>query len=217
MSGAEASLVLGIIAAVITIVDTTKQVYGAASNLHGLPAAFEEVAGRLPIVQNILRTAHQQIKAGEVDEETCKGMQPIVEACKEKAERLQQLFQKVLPAENARRMERYRKAVKTIGKGSRVESWMKGMLVDVQLLASDHGIKTATKAEVEEIAKAITEVSALPPSTDEQSPYGKSYTNINEGEGTIISHQGEGNQFTSTGSGKVFLGQNIHVGGDSKD
>jgi hypothetical protein len=45
---------------------------------------------------------------------------------------------------------------------------MKGMLEDVQLLACEHGMKTATQAQQEQIAQAITEVSTIAPSVPEQ-------------------------------------------------
>lgn len=44
MSGAEVIAVLGVISSVIAIVDGTKKVYDAASDAHGLPEAFREVA-----------------------------------------------------------------------------------------------------------------------------------------------------------------------------
>ena len=217
MSGAEAILVLGVISSVIAIVDGTKQVYDAAANAQGLPAAFKEVAGRLPIVQNILRTADQHIKVGDVDNESCKGMIPTIEACKKKAERLKELFQKVLPPDDASRTERYLKAVRTLGKGNRVELLMKGMLEDVQLLACDHGMKTVTKTEFEQIAKAITEVSAIPPSVDEHVLHDTPFTNINQGPGTQNNYQAQKDQYNNPGSGKQYNAKTMNFGGDGKD
>lgn len=41
---------LGLISSVIAIVDATKKVFDAASDAAGLPEAFREVSGRLPLV-----------------------------------------------------------------------------------------------------------------------------------------------------------------------
>ncbi|MCJ1392832.1 hypothetical protein MMC18_005704, partial [Xylographa bjoerkii] len=164
MSGAEAIAVLGVISSIISIVDGTKQVYDAATNAQGLPEAFREVAGRLPIVRNILGSAKQHIYEGNVDENSCKGVKHIVETCEKKAQKLDTLFQKAIPKDGASDLERYYKAVKAYGKGNEVENLMKGMLEDVQLLACEHGMKTATKAQDEQIAQAITAVSAVAPS-----------------------------------------------------
>jgi len=155
MAGAEAILVLGIISSIISIVDGTKQVYDAATNIEGLPEAFREVADRLPIVANILGSAKQYINSR--DDESCKGVKPVVEACEKKAKTLDDLFRKVIPADCASRRKIYLSAVKTLGKGTQVEALMKGMLEDIQLLASEHGLRIGTKTEQEQLAKAITE------------------------------------------------------------
>jgi len=158
MAGAEAILVLGVISSIIQIVDGTKQVYDAATDAQGLPEAFREVADRLPIVANILGSAKKHIDDGAVDEKSCKGVKHVVEACEKKARILDDLFRKVVPADGSSRGRIYLSAVRTLGKGSRVETLMKGMLEDVQLLTSEHGMKITTKTEKEQLAKAISDV-----------------------------------------------------------
>ncbi|KAE8450749.1 hypothetical protein EG329_005662 [Mollisiaceae sp. DMI_Dod_QoI] len=157
MSGAEAILVLGVISSIISIVDGTKQVYDAATNAEGLPEAFREVADRLPIITNILSSAKQHIDGGELDEKSCQAVKQVVEACEKKAKALDDLFRKVIPANGASRQEIYLSAVRTLGKGSQVETLMKGMLEDVQLLTSEHDMKIGTKTEKDQLAKAIAE------------------------------------------------------------
>ncbi|KAH8749773.1 hypothetical protein F5882DRAFT_81723 [Hyaloscypha sp. PMI_1271] len=56
MSGAEAGFVISLIASVITIVDATKKVYNAAKDAKGQPEAFRQIAARLPLVIEILRS-----------------------------------------------------------------------------------------------------------------------------------------------------------------
>jgi hypothetical protein len=162
MSGAEAIAVLGLISSIIAIVDGTKKVYDAAANAEGLPKAFREVAGRLPIVRNILDSAKQYIDKGDIDEDSCKAVKHVVDACEKKAKKLDELFRKAIPADGAPRAERYFSAVITVGKGSQVEVLMKRMLEDVQLLANNHGMKTVTETQLEQVAQAITEVSTVP-------------------------------------------------------
>lgn len=191
MSGAEAIAVLGVISSIISIVDGTKKVYDAATNAQGLPEAFREVAGRLPIVGNTLDSAKQNIEERKVNNDSCKGVKHIVEACEEKAKKLEELFHKAIPADGASDLKRYFKAVKAWGKGSEVESLMKGMLEDVQFLACEHGIKTATKAQQEQITKAIAEVSAVPPSVPEHELQETGFININYGSGTQYNARGE--------------------------
>ena len=191
MSGAELIAVLGVISSIISIVDGTKKVYDAATNAQGLPEAFREVAGRLPIVGNTLDSTKQNIEERRVNNDSCRGVKHIVEACEEKAKKLKELFDRAIPGDGASDLKRYYKAVKAWGKGSEVECLMKGMLEDVQLLACEQGMKTATKAQQEQISKAIAEVSAVSPSVPEHEFQETGFTNINYGTGTQNNAQGE--------------------------
>jgi len=213
MSGAEAIVVLGVISSIISIVDGTKQIYDAATNVQGLPEAFRDVAGRLPIVRNILGSAKQHIDKGDVDEDSCKGVKHVVGACEKKAKKLDELFHKAIPADGASDLKRYYKAVKAYGKGNEVENLMKGMLEDVQLLACEHGMKTATKAQQEQIAQAITEVSAVAPSVPEQVFQEAGFTVTNAGPGTQYNAQGE---YIAQGNARQYnsAGGAMHFGKD---
>ena len=158
MSGAEAVAILGIISSVISIIDGTKQVYDAASNPNGLPEAFREVAARLPMVRGILASAQQRIGEVDADEDSYEAAKNIVRNCQSKAQNLEEIFKKVIPADDASRSERYFVAVKSLGKGNRVETLMKGMLEDLQLLAINHGMVTKTDMREKELAKSVKEV-----------------------------------------------------------
>lgn len=70
MSGAEAAFVVGLISGVISIIDATKTVYDAAKGAKGQPEAFRQVAVRLPLVIDILRSAKTRAQAlDEIAEE----------------------------------------------------------------------------------------------------------------------------------------------------
>jgi hypothetical protein len=210
MPGAEAIAVLGLLSSIIAIVDETKKVYDAATNAKGLPEAFREVAGRLPIVVNILDTAQLDIR--NKDEASCKGVKPVVEACEKKAQTLKELFGKALPADGAGTVERYWKAVRTLGKGNEVEQLMKGMLEDVQLLACEHGMKAVTTDQQDQIAQAITEMSAVPSSVPDTVFKDAGFSATNSGPGTQYNAQGEyiaqgqARQYNS-GGGPMYFGK----------
>jgi hypothetical protein len=212
MSGAEAIIVLGVISSIIAIVDGTKKVYDAATNPQGLPAAFHEIANRLPIIRTILSSAEQHIKNKDVDESWCKGVKAIINACEEKAKVLDMLFHKAIPGEGDSRLTRYYKAVKSYGKGNEVETLMKKMLEDVQLLASEHGMKTVTKAQKDEIAQAIEEVSEVTPSVPDDDATQPGLIATNTGSGTqnnaVGEHiaQGEARMYVS-GGGQMNFGK----------
>jgi hypothetical protein len=213
MSGAEAIAVLGLISSIISIIDGTKQVYEATTSAQGLPEAFREVAGRLPIITNILAAAEKYIKEGEVREDLCKGVKQVIQACQEKAKKLEDLFRKVIPGDNASRRERYLSAVRTLGKGNEVEKLMKGMLEDVQLLVCEHNMKIATKVQLEQVSKAISEVSDIPLSAPENGFQESSFTANYSGSGAQYNAQGE---YIAQGNARQFNsgGGPMHFGKD---
>ena len=55
MSGAEPIALVGLIASIITIIETSRELYDAASNAKGLHEAFRAVSKNIPLVLNILR------------------------------------------------------------------------------------------------------------------------------------------------------------------
>ena len=213
MSGIEAIAVLGVISSVISIIDGTKQVYDAATNAQGLPEAFREVAGRLPIIENILSSTQQRIHRGDVDVNSCQGVKHIIEACEKKAKKLDDLFHKAIPANNTSDLKRYCKAVKAYGKGNEVENLMKGILEDVQLLACERGVKTATETQQEQIVKAIKNISVIPPSVPQDVFQETGFTNTNYGPGTQYNAQGEN---VAQGSARQYnsAGGAMHFGMD---
>ncbi|MCJ1431036.1 hypothetical protein MMC27_000386 [Xylographa pallens] len=213
MSGAEAIVILGVISAVLSIIDGTKQVYDSAKDARGLPEAFREVAGRLPIVRSILESAKQHIDKGDIGEDSCKGAKHVVKACEIKAKKLDDLFHSAIPADGTSDLKRYYKAVKTYGKGNEVEKLMKKMLEDVQLLACERGMNITTKAQEQQIVKAITEVSAVPPSVPEHVFQESGFTNNNYGLGTQYNAQGEN---IAQGSARQYntAGGAMHFGMD---
>ncbi|RYP06064.1 hypothetical protein DL765_009636 [Monosporascus sp. GIB2] len=205
MSGAE---VISLISGIIGILDATVQVYSAITDASGLPGAFRDVAQRLPLVKETLRTASGRLNTNSPDERFYKTMRPIVDGCKDKAIRLEEIFRKVIPQADAPRMERYFLAVRTLGKGSRVEMLMKGILEDVQLLAGNHVMKLATKSELGKLVEATKEVSAISPSLPAGTldpginNFGSGPQNVNTGNGTQNNNNGLGQQFI----GGTFFG-----------
>lgn len=214
MSGAEAIAILGIISSVISIVDGTKQVYDAASNTNGLPEAFREVAVRLLIVRDILDAAKQYVSRGHTNKDSYEAAKNIVEDCQSKAQSLEKLFQKVIPADSASRAKKYLLAVRTLGKGNQVEILMKGILEDLHLLAIEHGMVTE-KGIREKVARAIEEVAGLQPSLTEHATDEAGFTAIHSGSGAI--NQVQGNQFNNPGSGHIYHAQSMNFGYNGKD
>jgi hypothetical protein len=203
MSGAEFIAVAGVISSIIAIVGGIKQVVDAASEVEGLPKAFRQASNKLPLVSDILEATKHNFGEDDVSGVE-RSVALVVDSCKDKWETLKDLFDKVISEEKASRMERYHKTVKTLGKGGKVESLMKGMLEDIQLLATikmmtmtnvEMVINTLTAAQEEKLAKAITDVAAWQISVPDEVFQEGTNTNINYGENQHIVQGGEMNNF----------------------
>lgn len=148
--------VLGIISAVISIVDATSKVYNATKDKTGLPPNFKTVATKLPLLSRLLEDAERHVDE-KADDALTSTFTPVLTDCQEKAAQLQQLFEKVIPTDADSRSERYFKAAWTLG---RVETLMKGILDSVQLLTAEFP-KALSQRRQESLTKAIEELSEL--------------------------------------------------------
>ena len=212
MSGAEPAAIIGLIASIISIVDGAKQVYDAASNTQSLPQAFREVAAQLPLVKSILTSAYVPFDQERADESTCKEVRSVLESCRENVQAVDDLFQKVIPGEDANIMARYRSAARRIGKRTQIEILMKRVLENIQLLAANRAMNTMTVPQKNEIAKAITAMAALPPFLPEHATDETSLSAVHSGSGSIF--QAEGDQYNNSGGGRFYHAQSMNFGKD---
>jgi hypothetical protein len=207
MSGAEAITVLGLISSVIAIIETSRDLYDAASSVEGLHEAFRAVSQNIPLVLNILRDCKKAQEQTDRDyslttdpdqkreiEESSRAVEPLIKACRENAQRLQEIFEKVVPDDEASWMERYKKAARAVmpGKKRKVEDLMKEILEKLQLLHTSRFFKSENEQKNEkkskELETAINQLSELSSSLPEDegrySHHGSGAMFINPGLGT---------------------------------
>lgn len=190
MSGVE---VMGLISAVISIIDISSKLYVAIENTGNLPEAFKDVARRLPLARDTLQITEERLKKSEVDGHTYTTINIIIKSCKDKAERLRDILTDLAAQPGASRIERYRLAVRRLGRESKIEELMKSLLEDVQLLAANQAVKAVGEDRIDELMVAIQELSQVPPSLPD---------------GPVFTYHGTGDQISNTGSGI----QNINKG-----
>lgn len=214
MSGTEFLAVIGVIANDIAIVEATKKVYDAANDRSGLPTQFRDVASKLPLVNDILRTASQYVRTSGLDI-IPDPFASTIKACDTKATQLQAIFKNVVPHENKTRLKRYYRAVRAIGKGGRVETWMKGMLEDLQLLSINHATKVVTEDQSKQLKEAIEVVSKLEPSVPDEEFEKTGHIFNNYGSGPMNNPVG-GKNFFVQGSGNIYQFQISVLGSITK-
>lgn len=202
MSGAEPGFVVGLISGVISIIEATKTVYDAAKDAKGQPEAFRQVAARLPLVIEILHSVKARAQA--LDETAEEALEHILKSCKPKAEKLQEIFQKVIRKDDNNWYDRYKKALSTLGQGHKVECLMEGILKDIQVLACERLMGTATDAQVKEIEEAIKQMGEMPSSLQDETG------------GVIQTNRDGGDNFANMGPGTMNnykAARDMHVGG----
>lgn len=211
---AEVAFVVGLVASVIGIIDGVKTVWDAVKDPKGQPEAFRQVAARLPLVLSILEKAKSEAK--KLDEAAQEDLEKVLESCKEKAEKLNKIFKKVLPGDEDGRLGRYRKAVSAPFKGGRVEELMEGILRDAQLIVTDKLIGVATEEQVKELLDAIKEMKEMPSSLNDETG---SVSQTHSGSGHNIANTGPGNtnNIQSGGSGSQYnIAGSAHFGGEKQ-
>lgn len=189
MSGAE---VVGLISAIIGIIDATLKVYSAARDAQGLPDEFRVVTERLPLVKNTLQVAEKGLEKNP-DQDSIAAMKGLLKGCEGRALSLEKIFKVVMPPESASKLQRIWAAVGTLRKRKDVETLMKDILADIELMASNHTLTATTRTKVVEI---IQEKSAPAQPA--------AISNNNDGPGMQNIHLGTGDQNINTGSGPQF-------------
>ena len=138
MAGAEALLVLGIIANIVQVVDFSnkaiERVRETRQNLHDLPKAFRDVQTTLPLLANTLGKTKEHIEAGGLDEGTCKALQPVLQDCQARIRDLNDIFDKLLPMEGSSRVMRGWKAISSLGQDKKVEDLVRLIWRHIPLL-----------------------------------------------------------------------------------
>jgi hypothetical protein len=228
MSGADAITVVGLMSAVITIVETLRKLYDASNNAKGLHEAFRDVAQSLPLVLDILRDCHTAQK--QVDqkyrvtsdtssrrelEKSAEAAKTIMEECRNKANALEEIFQKVLPGDDAGRAERYMKAARSLkpGRTEKVEDLMTGIFKQLQILQTSRFFKSELEKRAGDIQSAVDRLSELGPSLPDEGKF------VHTGSGALYAHTGSGvqnNYNQSSGErNKQYIGHTMNFGRDS--
>jgi hypothetical protein len=161
MSGAEALLVIGIIANIIQLVDFSTKVIerieGFSQDVINLPESFRNLQIELPLLANTLKRTNKRADSGELDEDTCKAIKPIVAACEEKLKALNDVFARVVPKDGASKAAVVWKAILSLKKEKEVEQVSAAMAGFVRTLTLHYAEAAGlTQAERTLIADAIS-------------------------------------------------------------
>lgn len=197
MSGAE---VIGVISATIAIIDATIKTYGNIKKDMKLPKAFQIVGQRLPLLLDTLQTCNTRLEPikNSMSADVCHALDHTLEECEEKARKLREIFEKVIPSDTDAWEKRYLKVVKRLGKGSKVEELMLSITEDIQIVVNHQAVKSVKPEQNIELSNIITEMKAVESSVQEESGSGMTFnsaggameTNINQDKGNFVVNHG---------------------------
>lgn len=172
----------------------------------GLPPVFDEIIAYIPLVHAIFISCKDRVPS-LLDEESAEEVRSILEHCKNKAIRLDDIFQDVIGRPDAK--EHYR----TAAQGDRFEVLMKEILQNMIKLARNPPFTEVVGSKIEKLEEVLQKVNAIPSSLPEAT---SSYDFHNTGAGIINANTGNGTQNNNNGGGFQFNGA-VHGLGYSRN
>ncbi|KAI2822751.1 hypothetical protein CBS133816_9241 [Aspergillus niger] len=174
MSGAE---VIGGISAVIGIIEASVKIYNNARKDIKLSETFKIVGCRLPIILDTLRSCKRHLEPVQdsIPTDAREALKEIIKACDQKARKLREIYGKVIPGEKDTWEKRYRKIIKRLGNGNKVEELMASVTHDVQLVVNHHAVKSAQPETNIELENIIKEMKSLKSSVPEEESSGMTF------------------------------------------
>ncbi|KAL8997396.1 MAG: hypothetical protein Q9169_003327 [Polycauliona sp. 2 TL-2023] len=169
MSGAEALIVLGIIANTVGVIDFAGKALGrikdAGENAQNIPKAFRDIQVTLPLLSLALKETEKRIKSGALDGEACSALEPVLNECFSGIKELKEIFDQCLPKDGSSRLQRGWKAVISLRRDKKVEE-ISGLMQKRLPLLTYHHLTTPTTSAVVSISAGITAMQV----TDSQHP-----------------------------------------------
>ena len=142
MSGAEALLVLGLLANLAGVVDFTLKALGrikdAKDGAREIPKAFQDVATMLPLLDDALKKTQMHIEDGKLGEDFCRNVKGALNECFGKIEDLNVIFEECRPKDNAPWFEREWKAMSSMRQDRKIDEICKQIWRIIPLLTYHH-------------------------------------------------------------------------------
>lgn len=202
----EAATVLGLVSSAIAIFEAAQEVYEAASNTSGLPKTFRAAADRIPLVHHALSQAAENIRTQQVDEQALKSAEPVLQQCKENADKIKDIFDKTIPGPNASRAERMTKAVGLKMKSNKVKESMEEVIKGLELLAQNQIFQDTET--LNDIKESLRELGSL--AGEDGQPQ---YSSSGSGDQNIVSG-GILRKYQNSGSGLQYNAETMSFAGE---
>ncbi|TVY29765.1 Kinesin light chain [Lachnellula hyalina] len=161
MSGAEVLAVVGIIANITALVDFGVEVCNRATAFNdgasNIPKAFRSTAEVLPLVKATLQQTEKRIREGDLDIESCQGLTKVLHSCLEALAELNNIFQSVLPKQDASKLTKFRKAISSIRQDKKVEVLEKALRGHIDVLTFYFSSQTLSITQISQAVNSSSE------------------------------------------------------------
>lgn len=160
MSGAEAITAIQLLDACIGIARTIIDIGRAVHDAQGLPPKLRELLERLPAIEELLESAHENFEEEQIDEDTGKSVRPILKQCEQALGNLRDIFRKACPKDGDNRGKRIWKGAKAVffGRDSQVQKLLMTIHGDLQLLEQKKIYEIGDKLdELQELTQALAQ------------------------------------------------------------
>lgn len=162
MSGVEALAVISTIANIVALTEFSRkfvlQIKEYGENALEVPKAFRDIQAVLPLISHTTTQTQDQIKAGVLDDEICKVLRPVLEACENKLKQLEATFEDVMAQEGASKLKRGLMAIKSMRKETEVKEIAEALDMFVRRL-----VEVMTTKGIESLKSAMSSMSAEQP------------------------------------------------------
>lgn len=136
MSGIEAATVIQLIDACIGITEAIIDIGNAAKDARGLPPKLRDLFNVLPAIEDLLETAHDRCKEGNITEEVDQTARPVLKQVEHALSELRDIFRKACPKDKDNRAKRIWNGTKTVffGRCSKVRELLETIRENLKLL-----------------------------------------------------------------------------------
>ena len=183
---AEAAAAIGLVASIASLVELTAKV---VSRLHDftsqsseVPESFRSLSTRLPLLTATLQHIKSQVEDGRFPDDTTRALKTVVDDTSKQVSNIQISLSKILPSDNASKLERALKALKSLAKEDKVQRVLERIYMNNDILVLHQTTRHVDTGD--RILEALSKLSVAPPTRPCPSstiPFGKDPDFVNPG------------------------------------
>ena len=162
---AEAATIIGLVASITSLVELSAKVvsrlYDFTSKTADIPESFRSLSTRLPLLTATLQRIQSQAEADRFPVDMIKALKGVVDDTSKQVSDVQSFVAKVLPADDASKLERALKALKSLAKEDKVQRALKKINGNNEILVLYQTTRHVDTGDC--VLEALSKLSVTPP------------------------------------------------------